>query len=103
MVFKVGYTPYASIRNEYICDYKAKPMGNYGPNLGNDFTTVQHQDAFNYYGGSVMIAAGITHDRVRHQKFETMLFYERSVGTVGTQGANMQLAGVRAAYWFLLR
>lgn len=100
LIFRVGYTPYFSLRGQYIYNYRP-------PNLppGSDVTinTIEQVDDNKFYGNTISASAGVTRALRENRKLEASLFFEHSLGTVGTEKAKMNMVGVKTAYWFNVR
>jgi hypothetical protein len=100
--FKVGVTPYASANRELQYAYEQLLQPSMISGALVQVTT--HDDGFRYFGMTTGAAVGlISKLKNPKNKVEMSLFYERSLGTVGQEYLNMQLAGIRAAYWFKLK
>ncbi len=100
LAIKAGYTPYFSLRDEYLYQYPYP-----GRPADSDLTinTQEQKDVRRYYGGTLNIALGITRVVNKKDQFEAALFYENSIGNVGQQNLTMQLFGIRTAYSFRIK
>ena len=100
LVLRAGYTPYLSLRSQYLYSYPYP-----GRPVDSDLTinTSEQLDQKKFYGNTLTVSAGITKSLKKSKKFETSLFYEKSLGSVGSQKLDMQLFGVRTALWFNLK
>ncbi len=99
-VIKAGYTPYFSLRTQYVYNYPYP-----GRPVDSDLTisTMEQKDQSGYYGGTSTIAVGLSRVIKRKNQFEVVLFYEKSLGKVGLEKLGMQLFGVRTAYSFRVK
>lgn len=100
---KAGYTPYASFASRYEMMCKVR---DYTPRDADDiltYTQFEERRANRFYGQTLSLTGGIIRNVYRNNKLEVALFYERSLGSVGPSNLNLQLAGIRTAYWFRLR
>jgi hypothetical protein len=100
LVIKAGYTPYFSLRNEYLYQYPYP-----GRPADSDLTinTLEQKDNRGFYGGTLNVALGISKLVKKKSQFEAALFYENSLGNVGQQNLAMQLFGIRTAYSFRIK
>ncbi len=100
LVIKAGYTPYFSLRNEYLYQYPYP-----GRPAESDLTinTLEQKDNRGFYAGTLNVALGISKLVKKKNQFETALFYENSLGNVGQQNLTMQLFGIRTAYSFRIK
>ncbi len=100
LIVKTGYTPYFSFKNQYIYSY---PFPGAAPDSDLKLSTVEEVDQSRYFGGTFNAVVGIGRLTKKKNQFEVALFYEKSLGSVGTQKSGMQLFGIRTAYSFKVR
>ena len=100
LVLKTGYTPYLSFRSQYLYSYPYP-----GRPVDSDLiiNTSEQVDQRQFYGNTFLVSAGITKSLKKKRKIETSLFYEKSLGHVGSEKLDMQLFGIRTALWFTIR
>ena len=100
LVVKAGYTPYFSVRNQYVYTY---PYPSRPSNSDLTINTLEQSDQTRFHGGTLTVALGINKLIKKKNFMEVALFYENSLGNVGPEKLGMQLFGIRTAYSFKLK
>jgi hypothetical protein len=99
--FKAGLTAYSSVDQQLQYTYQ----NNNSP--GQDLiqvTALNHNDKARYFGTTAGVSVGvISKTKNPNNRVELSLFYEKSLGTVAQERLDLQLAGIRAAYWFKVK
>ncbi len=95
LIVKAGYTPYFSLRSEYLYQY---PYPGRPVDSDLSISTVEQVDQRGFYGGTFNMSLGISKFIKKKSQFEVDLFYEKSLGSVGHEKLGMQLFGIRTAY-----
>jgi hypothetical protein len=100
LVLRGGYTPYFSLSRQYLYrhPYPGRPADS-----DKTLSTLEHSDDLRFYGGTINFRAGVSTMLKKKSQFEIDLFYEQSLGTVGSEKLNMQLYGVRTAFTFRVK
>jgi len=102
LILRAGYTPYRIISKQIQYNY-VRPDINPDDSGGDHISTIDKHDENKFSGGSITASAGLTINRKKDKNlWEASLFYEHGLGN-GFDKSNMQLIGLRTAYWLKLK
>lgn len=100
---KVGYSPYVTIGSQYETNYNLIIHHGYDADDNRTVSQLERVNGTRFYGGTASLSAGITRKAFASNKVELAIFYEKSLGTVGRENNNLQLAGLRTAFWWRVK
>lgn len=100
LTFRVGFTPYFSLRHQYIYSYT--PV-NKSPEDDLTVRMVEQSDGKGFYSSTLGVSAGITRLLKSNRKFEVSLYGEKSLGVNGGRALEGTFLGIKTAYWLKLR
>jgi hypothetical protein len=96
-----GFRPYALVSRQFLYNYVKSDIT---PDGDTDrISTLETRNETRFYGGALSTSAGVLITREKNKgSWEASLFYERGVS--GEMKNNqLQLLGIRTAYWFKVR
>ncbi len=100
LILRAGYTPYFLLAKQFQYNYVRPDING----LTDDRTTTlnSYRD-FKFYGSTMSTSVGLMVKRDKYKGlWEASIFYERSTGK-GFDQKNIQLVGLRTAYWFTVK
>jgi len=97
---KAGYSPYFSIGSQYETSYTIIMHHGYDADDTRTISQLQRMAGSRFYGGTGSLTVGLTRNVFAKNKLDIGFFYERSLGTVGIEKNNLQLIGLRTAFWW---
>ncbi len=101
LVWRTTFTPYWSMMHASKNFFDVPDS-----NPDHDFdkvVTVDEKNKFGYYGSTIGTSIGLTLKREKNKgTWEASLFYEHNIGNMTDQN-QMQLIGLRTAYWFKVK
>jgi hypothetical protein len=100
---KGSFAPYLAISSRYERRYSLENSGG----DKDDKPTISQSEKVElrkYYGGTLSASVGMMRKiNKNNNRLELSAFYERSVGKLSVDNSQLQLAGIRSAYWFKVK
>lgn len=97
---KAGYSPYFCIGSQYETSYNIIMHHGYDADDTRTISQLQRTTGSRFYGGTGSLTVGLTRNVFAKNKLDIGFFYERSLGGVGVEKNDLQLIGLRTAFWW---